>query len=110
MGAEVTVHKCMGKTAITVFGVDFNKHCKCTHKSHPTKCCNSHTVTLKAGSEPYTAPFKVVSFQPNVFDKIVHHLQRVIAPRLVHLPVCSRTDVPPQRGLSLGTLFCVFRI
>lgn len=113
IGVEVTVHHCMGKTSLTVFGVDFNKHCKCKHEdeSHKSRCCNNHTVTFKAAVDPFTSPFKTISFQQVLIDKLfvkAHDL--FLAPSLSNVQTIAFAHAPPERATSFTTLFCVYRI
>ncbi len=100
----------MGKTAITVFGLNFNKHCKCAHVSHPSKCCNSTTVTLKAIDDPYTAPFKLATLLPQLVDIILAPLQFSLAPLAAPVASANICRVPLLQGIALSTLFCVYRI
>ncbi len=113
IGVQVTVHHCMGKTSFSVFGVDLNKHCKCKHEdeTHKSRCCNSHTVTFKAPQDPYTSPYTIVSFQQVLIDKMfvkAHDL--FLAPSSSNVQTLAFAHAPPERGTSLNTLFCVYRI
>lgn len=113
IGVEVTVHRCMGKVSYTVFGIDFNKHCKCKHEdeSHKSRCCNTHTISFKAPQSPFTSPFKSISFQQVLIDKIFLKEQNLFSvPLLNTTRQTAFAHAPPERGTSLNTLFCVYRI
>jgi hypothetical protein len=50
VGFSMNMHFCMGKTSVTVAGIDINKSCKCKHdeKKHSKKCCNNKDASVKA--------------------------------------------------------------
>jgi len=49
-GFGMNVHHCGGKTSYHLFGIDFNKTCKCNHEedNHPSKCCHDKKIEIKA--------------------------------------------------------------
>ena len=46
----MNVHHCGGIISYEVFGIDFNKHCRCNHQNegHSSKCCHDNKIVIKA--------------------------------------------------------------
>lgn len=113
MGIQITVHKCMGKTSYTVFGIDFNKNCKCKHNNqkHKSSCCNKKHVLVKTINDGLTAVTKTISPQKISVDSFVISASYLLqSPYYSTVNSTSFNHSPPDWGVPLNTLHCVSRI
>ena len=113
IGVQVTMHHCMGKTAFIVFGLEFNKHCKCKHDSekHNKKCCDKKSIVIKTVGDGFANYTKALSFEKICLNKFL-----IAESSLIDFSFYKNTiplfisKAPPDRGVPLNTLNCVFRI
>ena len=47
VGLHLNIHQCGGDTAITLYGIEFGKHCDCEHEKN-TDCCNEKTLIVQS--------------------------------------------------------------
>ncbi len=114
MGMEVTMHHCKGETSYIVFGIDFNKHCKCKHENrkHNKNCCDRKSIFVKTVGDSFSNTTKVVSFNKiclNPFLVSEGFLTKFCSYKNYN-SASYISKVPPDRGIPLNTLNCVSRI
>lgn len=71
-GAGLSIHNCQGRTSCTLFGVSFNKICKCTHETeaHSSKCCNDKKIVIKNIGDNFS-PKESIEVKP-IFEQYIH--------------------------------------
>lgn len=71
-GASLSIHNCQGRTSYTLFGVSFNKTCKCTHETvkHSSKCCNNKKIVIKNTGDNFS-PKESIEVKP-IFEQFIH--------------------------------------
>lgn len=113
-GFSIGVHHCGGKTSYQVFGIDFNKTCKCTHEEdrHPSKCCHDKKIEIKANDNVKTTVRqfelkKVFIPEAKIFYAVSSLFAQLYAPSQL---VPSISNKPPLLQAPLLLLIQIFRI
>ena len=112
IGVQVTLHHCKGETSYIIFGIDFNKQCKCKHETkNNRKCCDKKSFVVKTVGDSFANVVKTVSFNKVCLNKFLISNCTVSISSVYKSNVCLNISIaPPVRGVPINTLNCVFRI
>ena len=113
IGVQVTMHHCQGKTSYIVLGLEFNKHCKCKHNAekHSKNCCDKKSFVVKTVGDGFANSTKLISFNNICLDKfLIAEGNELKISFYENITPLFTSKAPPDRGVPINTLNCVFRI
>ena len=114
VGFSMDVHICMGKTSVTLAGIDIHKTCKCKHdeKKHSKRCCTNKNLKLKADYSKDKTNAKTVTtnkvFATDIFTS--NTFSYVFNIQNVNTFVVSNKGSPPKHSPPLFIMNSVFLI
>jgi len=114
VGISMNVHFCMGKTSITIAGIEIHKSCKCKHdeKKHSKKCCNNKDASVKADYSKDKSSVKTVTvnkvFATDIFT--LNSFSYIFNIQNVNTFVITNKGSPPKHSPPLFLLNSVFLI
>jgi hypothetical protein len=109
VGLHANIHLCGNDTAITLYGIEFGKHCDCEHDDH-SDCCEDKSLVIhadksdKSGARLLTAIFD--SYKYFLVKAIPYNLFSVAKNQQFHSPSIIICDSSPPIYIS----FQVFRV